>query len=198
VTPRRTAAVWAVVGILTGIGCNMTAGLVSSPRTPIEQLLLTQSLLRSLEQQSIPIRPGESVVIETAWPPSHQDFAGDLAFAASILASWFARQGAVVGADHPVYRVRVLLHAFGLEKKDVFFGVPPIQSLLIPLSLPELTLYRSVRNRGYARLSIDIADAGSGRLIGEPSQSEATVYHEHYTLLFLISWKSTDLLPPPL
>ena len=192
---RRMAAPLVTFALL---GCNMTAGLVSSPRTPIEQLLLTQSLLRSLDQVSLPLLPGASVVIETAWPPTHLNFGGDLAFAASVLASWFAQRGAVVGGDHPTYRVRVLLHAFGLDKRDVFFGIPPVQSLLIPFALPELTLYRNVRDRGYTRLSIDIADAATGRLVGAPSVAEASVYHEHYTLLFLLSWKSTDLMPPPL
>ncbi|ALA59119.1 hypothetical protein [Nitrospira moscoviensis] len=183
---------------LAVLGCNMTSGLVSSPRTPTEQLLLTQSLLRSLDQISLPLFPGATVTIDTAWPPTHADFGGDLTFAASVLTSWFAQQGAVIGGAAPTYRVRVLLHAFGLEKQDVFFGIPPIQSLLIPFALPELTLYRNVRNRGYTRLSIEIADAASGRLVGAPSVAEATVSHQRYTLLFLLSWQTTDLMPPPL
>jgi hypothetical protein len=183
---------------LTALGCNMTPGLVSSPRTPIEQLLLTQSLLRTLDQVALPLAPGASVEIETAWPPTHADFAGDLTFAASVLASWFTQRGAAVGGDHPTHRVRVLLHAFGLDKQDVFFGIPPIQSLLLPIALPELTLYRNVRNRGYTRLSIEIADAANGRLVAAPALAEAAVIHQRYTLLFLLSWQNSDLLPPPL
>jgi len=179
-------------------GCNMTGGLVSSPRTPIEQLLLTQSLLRSLDQATLPLKPGDSVAVETAWPPSHADFQGDLAFASSVLASWLAERGLIVGSDRATYRVRVLLHAFGVEKKDTFFGLPPIQSLLIPLALPELTLYRKVRDRGYTRVSLDITEVATGRLTGSPTLVEASVHHEQYTLLFLLSWTSSDLMPPPL
>lgn len=178
-------------------GCNITAGQVSSPRTPIEQLLLTESLLRSLEEMVIPLRSGDVVTVETAWVPSHDDFKGDLPFAASVIASWFAQHGAVVGRENPKFRARVLLHAFGLDKKDVFFGVPPIQSVLIPIALPELTLYRNLRNRGYTRLSIDLVDMSSGRLVGIPWITEASVTHERYTVLFLLSWTSSDLLPPP-
>lgn len=192
----RCLAAWLVVLALPA--CNMTPGLVGSPRTPIEQLLLTQSLLRTLDQVTLPLRPGDSVVIETAWPPTHQDFAGDLPFAASVLASWCTQQGLIIGGDHPGYRMRVLLHAFGLDKKDTFVGVPPIQSLLLPIALPELTLYRNVLNRGYTRLTIDITDASTGRLVGFPLLAEASVRQELVTLLFLLSWKSSDLIPPAL
>ena len=159
-------------------GCNITAGQVSSPRTPIEQLLLTQSLFRSLEEMVIPLQAGDVVTVETAWVPSHDDFKGDLPFAASVIASWFARHGAVVGGENPKFRARVLLHAFGLDKKDVFFGVPPIQSVLIPIALPELTLYRNLRNRGYTRLSIDLEDVSSGRLIGTYERPDGSVRDE--------------------
>jgi hypothetical protein len=192
------SAMGLLVLTLTGIvGCNITAGQVSSPRTPIEQLLLTQSLLRSLEEMVIPLQSGDVVTVETAWVPSHDDFKGDLPFSASVIASWFAQQGAVVGGEHPKFRARVLLHAFGLDKKDVFFGVPPIQSVLIPIALPELTLYRNLRNRGYTRLSIDVVDTSTGRLVGLPWTTEASVTHERYTVLFLFSWTTSDLMPPP-
>jgi hypothetical protein len=186
-----------LLGTAALAGCNMTAGLVSSPRTPIEQLVLTQSLLRSLEDMALPLRPGDSVAIETAWIPTHDDFKGDLPFAQSVVAAWLTRQGAVVNADEPRFHVRVLLHAFGLDKRDVFFGIPPIQSVLLPIALPELTLYRNERNRGYTRISIDVVEGMSGRLVGTPSVTEAAVIHERYTLLFLLSWQSSDLLPPP-
>lgn len=184
-------------GVLCISACNITAGQVSSPRSPVEQLLLTQSLLRSLEEMVIPLHSGDVVTVETAWVPSHDDFKGDLPFAASVIASWFAQQGAVVGGENPRFKARVLLQAFGLDKKDVFFGVPPIQSVFIPIALPELTLYRNLRNRGFTRLSIDIVDTSSGLLIGMPWTTEAAVTYERYTVLFLFSWTSSDLLPPP-
>ncbi|HEU4685361.1 MAG TPA: hypothetical protein VFS39_12730 [Nitrospira sp.] len=179
-------------------GCNMTTGLVSSPRTPVEQLLLTQSLLRSLDNVSLPLRPGESVAVETAWAPTHADFAGDRLYAEAVLISWLARRGAVIAREHPTYRIRVLLHAFGLEKNHAFFGIPAIQSLVVPFALPEFTLYQKIHDRGYTRLSLDIMDEGTGRLVAAPSPVEATVYYVRYTVLFVFSWKSTDLIPPPL
>jgi hypothetical protein len=37
-----------------------------------------------------------------------------------------------------------------------------------------------------------------GRLVASPPPVEATVKSERYTLLFLLSWMTTDLIPPPL
>lgn len=45
---------------------------------------------------------------------------------------------------------------------------------------------------------MDIVDVASGRLIGAPTLVEASVRDERYTLLFLLSWTSSDLMPPPL
>ena len=196
-TMSWTAAPSLLLSIAVLAGCNMTAGQVSSPRTPIDQLVLSQSLLRSLEDLPFPLGTGETIEIETAWLPSHDDFNGDLSFVQAVISSWFIQQGAVVQQDHAKFRARVLLHAFGLDKKDVFFGIPPVQSVLIPLALPELTLYRNVRNRGYTRLSLELVDASSGRLLGLPLFTEAAVIHERFTLLFLLSWQSSDLLPSP-
>lgn len=101
----------------------------------------------------------------------------------------------------PLVRISAFLVrpiTFGLDKQDVFFGIPPIQSILFPIALPELTLYRNVRNRGYTRLSIDTTDTTTGRLISRPSVVEASVIFQRYTVLFLFSWQSTDLVPPPL
>lgn len=179
-------------------GCTMTAGQVSSPRAPYEQLLLTQSLFRSLEEIAVPLKPGDSVAVEVAWPSSHGDFSADQLYAQAVLTSWLARQGATIGADSPTYRLHVLMHAFGVEKNDSFFGIPRIQSGFWPIALPELTLYSKVRHRGYSRLTMDLYDQKSGRLIALPSAADATVSFERYTLLFVLSWTSTDLIPPPL
>jgi hypothetical protein len=82
-------------------------------------------------------------------------------------------------------------------KKMCSSAFPPIQSVLIPIALPELTLYRNLRNRGFTRLSIDLIDVSSGRPVGAAWATQAAVTHERYTVLFLFSWTSTDLLPPP-
>ena len=41
------------------------------------------------------------------------------------------------------YVVRVLVQALGTEQRETFFGMPPVQGGLLPISLPQLTLYCS-------------------------------------------------------
>ncbi|OQW32311.1 MAG: hypothetical protein A4E19_19995 [Nitrospira sp. SG-bin1] len=195
---RRLLCLLAAAALLDVGGCNTKASSVGGPRIPYEQLLLTQSLFRSLEDAAVPIRPGDSVAVEFAWPPSHGDFSTDKLFAEAVVKSWVARQGVIIGKDSPAYRMRVLMHAFGLDKKEVFVGIPQINSGFWPIAVPELTFYSTVRHRGYSRLSMDLYDEETGRLIASPSAVDATVYHERYTLLFIISWTSTDLMPQPL
>ena len=183
---------------LSAVGCSVTRGITDARRTPLEQLLLTQSLHRSLENAAVPLRLGDTIAVETAWPATHSDFAGDKDFAHDVFKNWFAEKGLLVDAENAVYLVRITLHAFGLDKADTFFGIPPIQSLLIPFATPELTVYGSSSRRGYTRFALNIYDKGSGRLLEATPISEAAVFFTHYTLLFIVTWQTTDMVPPPL
>ncbi len=47
--------------------------------------------------------------------------------------------------DQPAYLARVSIESLGTMQGLVFFGMPPIQSLIIPFALPEIVLYKHVR-----------------------------------------------------
>ena len=63
------------------------------------------------------------------------------------------------------YRVRVMVQALGTEQGVTFFGMPPVQSVIIPFALPELTLFKLQNQRAYTRLSLDIFQTATGRLV---------------------------------
>jgi len=46
-------------------GCALSYETTKSPRAPSEQLLLTQSLKRSLIDAVLPLRPGQTIAVET-------------------------------------------------------------------------------------------------------------------------------------
>ncbi|MDP9132301.1 MAG: hypothetical protein M3M98_04100, partial [Nitrospirota bacterium] len=99
--------------------------------------------------------------------------------------------------DQPAYLVRISIEALGTMQGLTFVGMPPIQSIVIPFALPELTLYKLQAQSGYARLHLDLFD----NLTGEYKGSSATIIgrtrYDQYTAFFYITWVETDLTAPP-
>lgn len=186
------ACAWVVLA-----GCSVSRETSMTERTPLEQILLTQSLERSLDEVALPLPPGATVTIATVGITADEDEE----YAQELIRTWFRRQGFMVledDADDAAYDARITLHAFATEKSDAFFGIPPIQSVFIPLATPELTFYRKLRLRGVTRFTIDLFDHGKPTLVGTPKLYEAAVNFNRTTVLFIFTTSSTDLIPPPI
>ena len=174
-------------------GCAATRETTKSPRSPIEQLLLTQSLRRGLAEASLPLNPKNTVFIETI------GLTADQAFAQAVVTSWVGQQGLHVRAtrEEARYHMKVQLHAFGTELEKTFFGLPPITSVLIPFSLPEITLYGIIKQLGYAQFSFDIIDSKNGQLLRSTPTFEGHSSITSYTFLIFFTFRTSDLTPPP-
>lgn len=95
------------------------------------------------------------------------------------------------------YHLRVVVEAIGTEQGETFFGMPPVQSVLIPFALPQITLYEEQRQRAYARFTMDIFDARTGELIRSTPWYEGSAYYNQYTVFFFFSFKGSDLVATP-
>lgn len=183
-----------MLGLMLGlnlVGCSLTYETTKSGRAPIEQLLLTQSIARSLIDAVLPVSPGQAVVVETV------GLTGDQAFAAAMIEKWLIREGLSLPKDgKEALMARVTLDAFGTLQDQTFFGIPPIGGGLIPISVPELAFYKASRQRGLARFSVDFIDKKTGRLVSSTPVYEGDAYYNQYTFLFSFNMTRTDLLPP--
>jgi hypothetical protein len=95
------------------------------------------------------------------------------------------------------YLLRVVVEALGTEQGETFFGMPPVQSVLIPFALPQITLYEAQRQQAYARFTLDIFDARTGELIRSTPWYEGAAYYNQYTVFFFISFRGSDLVATP-
>lgn len=189
------------IGILLGLwgsiwlaGCSVSREAVNQPNSPIEQLLLSQSIERGLATTKNVLPLGQSVVIETV------GFTPSQTYAAAVIAGWLGRQGLQVRPSDDKearFLVRAKLQAFGIETETRFFGIPAIESDLVPIATPELSIYKSLRRRGLTRLSLDIYDRASGRLVQATPMYEGEVNFSNYTFFFVFTHQSTDIIPPP-
>jgi hypothetical protein len=183
-----------ILGLMSA--CSTTHNNTQSLRTAIEQLLLSEAVMTSLPQQtktSLPIPLGTKVFIDTL------GISLDQGIVRHAMSRWLGQQGYLVQDDKEkaTYRVNVIVESLGTEYADTFFGIPPIQGGLIPISTPELAIYKAQYQTGYVKFHFDIFEHPSGRFVQSTAPFLAEKYYNDYTLFFLFGFNKTDLMAPP-
>lgn len=204
-----------VLSILTALitGCALEQEMSRTPRTAVEQVLLTQAVEQALENLSVRLPEGVNVDVDATGLESgrsrlrmtNADLGAidrpsrDIVYIRDVVAAELGRRGYRVSAqdtDSP-YLVRVMAESFGTMQDTIFVGMPPVQSVLIPFSLPELTLYKNQSQSGYARLHLDIYDNRTGEFLGSTPKLVGRSFYNQYTLLIFVTWNQTDVTAPP-
>lgn len=176
--------------------CSTTQKITNTARSATEQLLISEAVSRSLPKQldlALPMQKGAIVQLEvTGLTP-------DVAIAKGLVAGWLGMLGYTVqdGAENAAHRVNVVIDSLGSEVGTTFFGIPPVQASLIPISLPELAFFKAEMQSGYSRFHLDVFDMPSGRFIASSSPFIADTFYNAYTVLFLFSFNKTNLDSPP-
>lgn len=196
-------------------GCTLPQEVSKTPRSAIEQLLLTQAVERSLEEVTIPVAEGETVAIEVSGlqtDRAHMHVSEeDAAFGVIDSPSWdlsYVRDAAAARLGELGYRVRrqaaeasylvrVKVEAMGTNQGKTFFGLPPIQSLIIPFALPQITLYQEQDQLAHVRLHMDVYESESGRFVRSTPKYVGSAYHNQYVVFFFFNFRTTDLVDPP-
>lgn len=183
-----------LMGLLSA--CSTTQKVTNSARTATEQLLLSEAISRGLSKQidsPPPIPKGAIIKLDVTGLTPDKDMAK------GVVAAWLGLLGYTVqdGVEKATHRINVVVDSLGSETGNTFFGIPPIQGSLIPISLPELALFKADLQSGYARFHLDVFEMPSGRFITSSAPFIADTYYNAYTVLFLISFNKTDLNSPP-
>jgi hypothetical protein len=225
---RALAVIWASILPLLASSCALPREVTKTPRSAIEQLLLTQALGRSLLDLTLPpLSRAEPIYMEVSGlqlgytapllplasgstlaqsgsipsSPTEGFFspAGDLAFIRDTVASHLSVLGYRVTKreDEASYLVRVVVQSFGTNQSTSFFGMPPIQSVLIPFSLPQLTVYQNLSQDGFVRYGVEVIDRASKRLFYATPWHSHRTYHDQYTILFFFTFRVTNLDEAP-
>jgi hypothetical protein len=210
---RKFAASAFLTSALLCSGCALTQEFSPPPRTATEQLLLTQAVEQALHNLAadLPIQAPVYVDITGLQTDrAHLNMVGkdravlhgaslDLLLIRDSVATGLARLGYRVDPrdTEPTYLARVVVESFGITRGVTFFGMPPVQSVLIPFSLPALTLYGVERQKGYARVHIEFFEYQSGIFMGLSPTMIGRTYYTQYTMLFFFTWQTTDLSAPP-
>ena len=176
--------------------CSSTQKITNSARTPIEQLLHSEAIAKSLSRQQndlqLHIPVGAKVSLHTAGLTPDNPFVGEM------ISSWLGKQGYIVdNSENAQYRINVIVNALGTEFGETFFGIPPVSGSFIPISLPELAIYKSQNQTGYTNFHLDIYELPSNRFMRTTIPYTAETFYNGYTFLFMFSFNKTDLSNPP-
>lgn len=189
---------WFWVVWLLGLPACMTPTTLPAPSSPtlIEQLLMTQAIAASVDHEDstpVPLPAGATVVLEPIGLRDNQQF-----FKGAI-AQWLGEHDIRVQptAETAQYRVQIVIQSLGTQQAQAFFGMPPVQSVLIPFALPELTLFKAQYQSGFTRFSLNVFETTTGRYIRSSPWYQATTYYNEYTILFIINFHTTNLIGAP-
>ncbi len=183
------------------IGCSTTQRTTQSKRTAVEQLLISESITRSLPKkpfEPLPVPPGSTVTLNTSGHKDRPDLTPDHDLLQEILAGWLGQQGYLIKKNNEAarYQADIIVRAIGTEENTIFFGIPPVRSQIIPFSLPEIAAYKAKNQTGYVKFNINFFEISTGKFVGASSNFIADTYHNYHTILFL-SFSSTNLMSPP-
>ncbi len=187
------------IGLLLTLVCFLSACAPSrdpskSLRSATEQLLLSQAVERSFEDVSVPMLKNATIVLEVAGLTSDQFYVRDAV--AAHLAGTLGARIREQRADAK-YLVRVMVQALGTELDQSFFGMPQVEGGLIPIALPELPLYKFVRQIGYVRYALHVYDTATGQLALATPWFTKTATSRQYTILFFLTFRTSTLTDPP-
>lgn len=204
----------ALIGfVLMFAGCAIEQEISRTPRTAVEQLLLTTAVEVSLKNLTVSLPEHSSLAIEISGLQTDRanfsltgigrgvlhDPSMDFMLIRDVVAASLGHQGYNIlsSETQPDYLARIIVESFGTTQGLTFVGMPPIQSVLIPFALPELTLYKHQEQRGYSRLHIDFFDIKNGNYLGRTATVVGRTEYNQYTVFFYVTWVETDLSAPP-
>ena len=188
-----------LLGVFGIAGCAMPREISKTPRSAIEQLLLGEALIRSLFDLALPVPHEDPLFMEVTGlqpgmfvPLGLNDSSGfiapslDLIFVKDLIAGHLGSKGyRVVKHERDAhYLVQVVVESFGTNQSSAFFGLPSIQSVVIPFSLPQLSLYQNLSQVGFIRYSLNVIEQATGRLFYSTPWYQHTTFHDQYTVLF--------------
>lgn len=218
------SGLWTVIlagALLAAVGCMLPQEVSRTPRSAVEQLLLTESVRRAVGELDVSLPEGATVAIQVNGLDADrrqvhlndaqvnlngEQYIGiidapswDLGYVRDAVAGRLGKLGyrVISAAGDRAYVARVMVESLGTNQGITFFGMPPVQSVLIPFSLPQLTLYQEIDQLAHVRLYVDLYDSRTGRFIRSTPSWIGTAYYNQYTLFFFISFKSTDLVEAP-
>ncbi len=146
----------AIVLLLLLAGCT-SRSVSHTPRTAIEQLLLSTAVDKAFDKVRLPELSDKKVYLDFSNLQSY-----DSEYVKSAFKGYVAEKGAALieQPEDANYIIQISCGALGNEYKYTLIGIPALPVPGSPMSSPELALWKSVEQDGIAKFLITVSSDG--------------------------------------
>lgn len=181
--------------------CSVAVERPTDPKTVSEQLLISKALENSLTDLKTEFPKGTTVALEVSGLTTDQSEKEEdvtQRHVKKVLAGWLSKQGLVVVEDskEATYQMQAILESIGTNQGVRFLGMPASSSSLLPISIPELTLWKRDRRQGIVRFYFDIFETATGDFVRKTETYNGAISETRYTFFFVFRWEDTELHEP--
>lgn len=182
---------WMAAALISGLasGCAAASRFTPTPRSGVEQQLISRSLERAVSK--IDARPfqGKRVWLELF------GLAGDREFARELIIASLREKGVQIAnqPDDAELQLKVFTTSWGVDRGEDLLGIPSLTVPVVGVPVPEIPIYKSIQNRGIAEIQIFAFDGRSGALVEKSPLAVGKSKYDNYTILFAISFTRSDL-----
>jgi len=181
-----------IVALTTLGGCATSSQLIPTQPSAVTQQLVVRSLERALLQLDVSRFAGRKVSVEM----TTQSY-GAQSFAKEFVTTWLEARGVRVTLESPDLTLKVMASVLGSDRGETFFGIPQLQSTLIGVPTPEVSLFKWVRNRGLTEMSFFVFDARSNTYLETVGPGIGRSKQDDVTILIVINFTVTDVEDRP-
>jgi hypothetical protein len=182
---RLLAVAIAVLALPVG-GCSYSRQVALTSPPGVTQQLVYRSLERAVAQLDLAPFLGRRVALEV-WTQ-----AGQQPFVRERIAAWLEERGVHVTAAPDDLTLKVFASVLGTDRGETLIGVPALQLPVLAVPIPEIALFKWVRNRGTAEVEAYAFDGTSGTFVRKTEVGVAGAKHDDFTVLLVFSFTLSD------
>jgi len=186
-----TVAAYLLLLALLAAGCA-TTDETNPPRSVSEQLLLSTAADRAVTNGDFSIFSGKKIYVDATYFDSY-----DSKYVLGTIRDALSSAGALLVDSETNSDVIVQARSGGLstDSSDSLVGIPKM-GLPVPLSgslaIPELTFYKSQKQRSIAKFELLAYDTKSRQHLYSSGPLVGRAYNNNHAIFF-ISWNTTDI-----
>lgn len=203
-----------MIGILGIGGCMGTPRITDPTKTALEQLLVSTAVDRAFEIVDLTKLANKKVFLRThgfeygihkmlAFEyPLDKTYAvenlNNRIYAIGMVSILLGKHGAFVVEDEKDAEIIVVVTsgAHSVDRSDSLIGIPAIP-IPVPLAgtfeLPEIAIFKSIKQTGIAKFSINAYERSTGRQILSVGPVSGSSYNNFRRVLLLFSFRTTDV-----
>lgn len=179
-------AIAALVGLLLG-GCALASQIGTTAPTGITQQLLVRSLERGLSSLDLARISGKPVALEVAVQAGNEGFVKD------FVTTWLKAHGVRTVQDSPEQKLKLFVAVYGTDRDQTLIGIPAFQAPVVNVPVPELALFKWVRNRGVAELRMWAFDGKGDVIMDAPAPGVGRAKYDDFTVLLFVGFTVSDV-----